>query len=96
MRARKNETTGRILAFLAGKRGAKVREIAGKLKLGEHNVAATLKRLLCQGNVQRQRVEDGRVVIDEEENITRANYCFVYSLTENGQERLQRIAGGQE
>lgn len=96
MRARKNETAGRILAFIAGKRGARVREIAAKLKLGEQNVGATLKRLLEQDCVERERVQDGRVVIDEDENVSRANYCFVYSITEKGQERLQRIAGGQE
>lgn len=94
MRARKNQTAGRVLSYLAG-RDAMAREVSSKLRLGQHNIAATLNRLYKQECVDRNKVEDGEVVIDQEEKITRKNYCFMYSITEKGRERLERIVGGK-
>lgn len=95
MRARRNETTGKILAFLSGSEEVLVKDVSQKLRLGNKNAAATLDRLFRQRCVTRQVVQDGYVMIDEDEGVKRPNRCYAYAITEKGKTRLQWILGQQ-
>jgi len=90
MRARWNETTGALLtALLKGK--AAVEDLSKALKAAPTTVGTVLLRLYRAKNVDREKIEDGVVVIDAEEEVTRPRHVYVYSITEKGKARLAWI-----
>jgi DNA-binding MarR family transcriptional regulator len=91
MRARWNELVTRVLGQLSREPGTAA-ELADELKAGVSNISTTLLRLTDQGHVERERIEDGEIVLDKDENITRPRYVFRYSITDKGKGRLARIA----
>jgi len=93
MRARWNETTRAVLEVLVREDGSTVREISKEVDSEEGNISTILLRLYRAGHVSRERVEDGRVVIDQEEKVSRPRYIYEYSITERGRGRLSFISG---
>ena len=66
-------------------------DIAKAVKCRVSTARTTLLNLKNQDNVERKKIEQGTVVIDRDEDITRPRYVFVYSITEKGYKRLERI-----
>lgn len=95
MKALWNETTAKILATLADREGRDVIEISKKIKTREGNASTILLRLLRQGHVTREWVEDGKVLLGRTENgdVTRSRYVFFYTITKKGLKKLARVAG---
>ena len=92
MRARWNETTALVLGALEG--GKKTSEgIAKALKTNVSKVRTILRRLWEQKNIEREKVEQGVVVVDEEEGVERPRYVYLYSITGKGEARLDYIRG---
>lgn len=90
MRARKNESTAAILeALAAGEASAK--KIAATLNTNIPKVSMILLNLTRHGYVSRRSVQEGVIVVDQEEKIERPRYVFLYSITERGVARLDRI-----
>jgi len=96
MRARWNETSERILSFVAKKNGVKVEDIAQHLGANPSNISTILLRMFRQGCVLRDRVQDGTIMIDRDEGVTHPRYVYVYSVTDRGMERLKYISVGME
>jgi predicted transcriptional regulator len=91
MRARWNETTAKILGAL--NEGEKTAEgIAHALKTDVSKVRSILRRLWEQKNVEREKRQQGTVVVDKDEGIERPRYVYLYSISEKGQARLAYIA----
>lgn len=91
MRARWNELVTKVLGKLS-RESYTVAELADELKAGNNNISTTLLRLTDQGHVERERIEDGEILLDKDEKITRPRYVFRYSITDKGRGRLSRIA----
>jgi predicted transcriptional regulator len=92
MRARWNEVTGKILALL--KREEMDADTVSKhLQSNGTKASVILLKLYRQGSVNRKSVKDGEIVLDKDEDITRPRYVYVYSITDQGLERLSRIRG---
>ena len=86
MRARWSETTTRILK--AFRRGfLPVEEIASRAGIGLSNARTTLFRLYRYRHVKRKKIQDGYIVVDEEEGIRRPRIVYVYTITEEGKAR---------
>lgn len=96
MRARWNQTTEAILTTLSAKKGASSEDIARRIKATVTTVSTTLLRLFKAGNVEREKVQDGEVVLDEEEGVTRPRHIYRYSITEKGIRRLEWITGSKK
>ena len=91
MRARKNQTTVRILAELEKGSGTAL-EIAERLQEGTTKISTILLRLYQQGHVGRERIRQGVIVIDKDEGVVRPRHLFQYSINEKGKSRHERIA----
>lgn len=90
MRARWNETTAGVLGALS--EGKKTSEgVAKALRTKLSKTRTTLRRLWEQGNVEREKVQQGTVVVDEEEGIERPRHVYLYSITKKGEGRLAYI-----
>ncbi len=89
MRNRYNETTLEILGVLA-RAPATCPGIAKALRMHPTTVGSTLLRLFRHGNVAREKIREGKIVVDRDEKITRPRYVHVYRLTKKGHDRLQR------
>lgn len=90
MRARWNETTERVLSSLEGGKST-AEGVSEGLKAGLSTVRTLLLRLTKQGNAEREKTQEGSVVIDREEGIERPRYVYLYSITEKGRGRLAYI-----
>lgn len=92
MRNRFRESTAAILEALT-RGSATCQEIAQACTLGITNTGSILLRLYRMGHVLRERTQEGDVVIDKDENISRPRYVYLYSLTPKGGVRLKFITG---
>ena len=90
MRARKNQTTVRLLGILANGSGT-AQGIAKQAAIPVPRASMTLLNLFRAGHVSRATVREGDIIVDEEERVTRPRYVFVYSLTKKGLARLERL-----
>lgn len=93
---RYNETTARVLEILSEK-PATAEAIARKLECSRSNVTTILIKLRKFGGVDRKQVRKGDVVIRATNPpVTRENLVYVYSITEAGRDRLERMTGEDE
>jgi len=90
MRSGYNETTAAILGALSGKKGS-ADAVAKALGMDISTVSSTLLRLFRYGHVDRERVQRGHIVLDEDEGVTRPRYVYLYSMTGAGKKRLGSI-----
>jgi predicted transcriptional regulator len=88
-----NETTARVLDVLS-KKPSTVDALAKSLECSRSNVTVILLKLLKFGRVDRKKVRKGEIVIRATNPpVTRDNLVFVYSITDSGLDRLERISG---
>jgi predicted transcriptional regulator len=88
--AEKNETTLRVLELLARK-SMTTDELAASLECSRSNVTAILLKLRKFQRVDRKLVEAGDPVTIQFTNppVQRANVVYVYSITQDGRERMK-------
>lgn len=94
MRARKNETTARVLNALLERRGT-AQDLAARLRANVPRISMTLLKLVRSGHATRTVVTHGKIVVDKDEGIERPRRFFLYSITEKGAARLKVIQGKQ-
>ena len=97
--AKYNETTAQILEILLeGPRSTE--ELAEALECSRSNVTVPLLKLFRAGHVDRERQEQGKVVLKNpgkgEHPIERDNVVWVYGVTEKGEARLATIRGERD
>ncbi len=89
-RARYAQRTEKILLALARK-DQSADQLADGMRCGIGTVRATLLRLVQYGQVSREKVEDGVVVVNVQEGIERPRWIYVYTITDRGHARLDRL-----
>jgi len=87
MRLGKGRRAAEILHILSRK-DATGEAIAKPLKAGNTNIASLLLRLFRSGHVDRKKIQQGTVVLDEEAGLERPRHVYLYSITPKGEERL--------
>lgn len=93
MRARKNETTAKVLRALADRQGT-AQDLAARLGANVPRISMTLLKLIRSGHATRTSVINGKITVDKDEGIERPRYFFFYSITEKGLSRLKTIKVG--
>ena len=91
MRAKFGEATHRVLACLSGGEGSCL-AIARALKSKPTTVGTMLLRLYKNKYIERRKVQEGTIVIDRDEGVTRPRYVYLHALTDKGRRRLERFA----
>ncbi len=90
MRARFGEATHRVLGCLSGGEGSCL-AVASTLQAKPTSIGTILLRLTKNRYLERRRVQEGLIVIDKDENVTRPRYVYLYVLTDKGRRRLERF-----
>ena len=90
MRAKFGEATHRALACLSGGEGSCL-AIAKAIKSKTTTVGTMLLRLHKNKYIERRKIQEGTIVIDKDEGVTRPRYIFLYSLTDKGRRRIERF-----
>ncbi len=90
MTAAYTERTAEILASLAESTNT-AKEIAKSLGCNVGTVSVTLKRLYRYGQVHREKIKDGMVVLNKKKGIERSKVVYFYTITEKGKKRLAYI-----
>lgn len=90
MRNRYRESTAAILGSLSHG-PANCESCAQACGLHVNNTATLLLRLSRMGHVSRERTQQGTVVIDQEEGISRPRWVYVYTLTPKGLARYKYL-----
>lgn len=91
-RARWNETTRQILEEVKLGKGS-AEDVAVALETDVRKVSTILLKLSRQGCVERVKVQRGVVLLGVEDGkkITRPRWFYVYSITDKGKIRIDRI-----
>jgi predicted transcriptional regulator len=92
MRARYGEKTAKILLALT-RRDMTAAQLAKAVHGRQTSTMTILLRLYQYGQVDRQKTEDGVVVVDRDEGVERPRYVYVYSITDKGHQRLEKMTG---
>ncbi len=90
MRARFGEATHRVLGCLSGGEGSCL-AVAHSLKSKPTTIGTILLRLYKHKYLERHKVKEGIIVIDEDDGVTRPRYVYLYVLTDKGRRRLERF-----
>ena len=65
--------------------------VANSLKAKPTTIGTILLRLYKHKYLDRRKVKEGTIVIDEDDGVTRPRYVYLYALTDKGRRRLERF-----
>ena len=90
MRAKFGEATHRVLGCLSGGEGS-CHAVARSLESKPTTIGTILLRLYKYKYLERRKVKEGTIIIDEDDGVTRPRYVYLYALTDKGRRRLERF-----